>query len=154
MSPNKRYAKKQANTRQRRRLQAHARLERDRRQAQQAAEALQQALETLGLPAPLGAEIEGRRGSQQKLRGKIIGVMFPALFGGRTPSELCRVRGWDKNWPARLLGALPTRSWRKRLRRLGLEVWVSLWRHGETKSPAPQSRWQWPWALEDAVFKK
>ena len=36
MSPSKRYAKKQAKARQRRRLQAHERLERDRRQAQRA----------------------------------------------------------------------------------------------------------------------
>ena len=50
MSPMKRYAKKQAKARQRRRLQAHERLERDRRQAQRAAEALHQALEDLGLP--------------------------------------------------------------------------------------------------------
>ena len=53
MSPIKRYAKKQAKARQRRRLQAHERLERDRRQAQRAAEALHQALEDLGLPANL-----------------------------------------------------------------------------------------------------
>src|SRR5206468_6550175 len=50
MSPAKRYAKKQAKTRQRRRRNAQERLERDRRQAQQAAEALHQALEELGLP--------------------------------------------------------------------------------------------------------
>ena len=59
MSPSKRYAKKYAKARQRRRLQAHERLERDRRQAQQAAEALHQALEDLGLPANLVVEIEG-----------------------------------------------------------------------------------------------
>ena len=64
---------------------------RDRRQAQQAAEALPQALEELGLPETLVSEIEGRLQSQQKLLSKIVGVMFPALFGCRTPSELCRV---------------------------------------------------------------
>jgi hypothetical protein len=37
--------------------------------------------------------------------------------------------GWDKNLPSRLLSALPKRSWIKRLRRLGLEVLVPLWRH-------------------------
>jgi hypothetical protein len=42
--------------------------------------------------------------------GKICGVMFPSLFGCRTNTELCRVRGWDKNLPSRLLGALPKRS--------------------------------------------
>jgi hypothetical protein len=154
MSPSKRYVKKQAKARQRRRLQAHERLERDRRQAQRAAEALHQALEALGLPENLVGEIEGRLRSQHKLLSKIIGVMFPALFGCRTPSELCRVRGWDKHWPSRLLGAFPKRSWLKRLRRLGLEVLEPLWRHVQDKSPATQSRWQWTWVWDDSVFHK
>jgi hypothetical protein len=154
MSPSKRYAKKQAKARQRRRLQAHERLERDRRQAQRAVEALHQALEDLGLPANLVGEIEGRLHSQHKLLGKIVGVMFPALFGCRTPSELCRVRGWDKQWPSRILGALPKRSWLKRLRRLALEVLAPLWRHVASKSPATQSRWQWTWVWDDSVFHK
>jgi hypothetical protein len=154
MSPTQRYAKKHAKAKHRRRLKAHERLTRDRRQAQRTAEALHQALEDLGLPEGLVAEIEGRLRSQQKLLGKIVGVMFPALFGCRTPSELCRVRGWDKNWPSRLLRVLPKRSWLKRLRRLGLEVLVPLWRHVATKSPATQSRWQWTWAVDDSVFHK
>ena len=154
MSLSKRYAKKQTKARQRRRLKAHERLERDQRQAQRAAEALHQALEDLGLPEDLVAEIEGRLGSQQKLLGKIIGVMFPALFGCRTPSELCRVRGWDKHWPSRLLGALPKRSWLKRLRRLGLEVLEPIWRHGRDMSPATQSRWQWTWVWDDSVCQQ
>jgi hypothetical protein len=154
MSPAKRYATKHAKARQRRRLKAYERLDRDQRQAQQAAEALQKALEELGLPQTIVAEIEGRLRSQQRLLGKIVGVMFPPLFGCRTSSELCRVRGWDKHWPAHILGALPKRSWLKRLRRLGLEVLVPLWRHVETKSPATQSRWQWTWVIDDSVFKK
>ena len=97
MSPMKRYAKKQARARARRRHSAHERLERDQRQAQRAAEALHQALAELGLPEMVVAEIEGRLRSQHKLLGKIVGMMFPALFGCRTPSELCRVRGWDKH---------------------------------------------------------
>src|SRR5262249_36307272 len=60
MPPPTRYAKKQAKARQRRRRTAQERLARDRRQAQQAAEALQQALDDLGLPKDLVAEIEGR----------------------------------------------------------------------------------------------
>ena len=82
----------------------------------------EQALEDLGLPENLVTEIEGRLRSQQRLLGKIIGVMCPPLFGCRTNAELCRVRGWDKNLPSRLLRALPKRSWIKRLRRLGLDV--------------------------------
>ena len=51
-------------------------------------------------------EIAGRLHSQQKLLGKIVGVMFPALFGCRTPSELCRVRV-GRAWPAGFSGLCP-----------------------------------------------
>jgi hypothetical protein len=154
MSPSTRGAKKYAKARKRRYLKAQERLERDRRQAQQAAEALEHALHDLGLPKNLVAEIAGRLRSQQKLLGKIVGVMFPPLFGCRTNTELCRVRGWDKNLPSHLLGALPKRSWIKRLRRLGLEVLVPLWRYAASKSAATRSRWQWTWVGDDSVFKK
>jgi hypothetical protein len=154
MSPSKRYAKKYAKARQRRRLHASERLERDRRQAQRMAEALHQALDALDLPAHLVVEIEGRLRSQQQLLGKMIGVMFPTLFGCRTPAELCRVQGWDKQWPSRILGALPKRSWRKRPQRLALEVLEPLWRHVHDKSPATQSRWQWTWIWDASVFHK
>jgi len=53
-----------------------------------------------------------------------------------------------------MLGALPKRSWLKRLRRLGLEVLEPLWRHVAHKSPATQSRWQWTWVWDDSVFHK
>src|SRR5262249_18927251 len=124
MSAMTRSVKKHAKARQRRRRTAQERLARDRRQAQHAAQALEQALQDLGLPDNLIAEIEGRLRSQKKLLGKIVGMMCPPLFGCRTNTELCRVRGWDKNLPSRLLGALPKRSWLKRLRRLGVEVLV------------------------------
>jgi hypothetical protein len=147
-------AKKHVKARKRRYLKAQERLARDRRQAQHAAKALQQALDDLGLPQDLVTEIEGRLRSQQKLLGKIAGLMCPPLFGCRTNTELCRVRGWDKNLPLRLLGALPKRSWIKRLRRLGLEVLLPLWRHTASKSAATRSRWQWTWVADDSVFKK
>jgi hypothetical protein len=154
MSRPRQYHKRQAKARQRRRRTATERLQRDRRQAQHAAEALQEALNDLGLPEDLVAEIEGRLRSQHKLLGKIVGMMCPPLFGCRTNTELCRVRGWDKNLPSRLLGALPKRSWLKRLRRLGREVLVPLWRYAASKSEATQSRWQWTWVSDDSVFKK
>jgi hypothetical protein len=115
---------------------------------------LEQALHDLGLPENLVAEMEGRLRSQQKLLGKIVGVMFPPLCGCRTNTELCRVRGWDKNLPSHLLGALPKRSWIKRLRRLGMEVLVPLWRYAASKSEATRSRWQWTWVGDDSVCKK
>ena len=97
MSPRTRDTKHLAKARRRRYRTAHERLARDRRQAQHAAEALQQALDDLGLPEALVAELEGRLRTQHKLLGKIVGVMCPPLFGCRTNFELCRVRGWDKN---------------------------------------------------------
>jgi hypothetical protein len=148
------YQKRHAKARQRRHLHAQERLARDRRQAQHATKILKQALSDLGLPNDLVAEIEGRLRSQYKLLGKIVGVMCPPLFGCRTNTELCRVRGWDKNLPSRLLGALPKRSWIKRLRRLGLEVLIPLWRHAASKSAATRSHWQWTWVGDDSVFKK
>jgi hypothetical protein len=154
MIRSKRDAKKHAKASKRRYLKAQERLEHDRRQAQQAAEALEQALHDLGLPGNLVAEIEGRLRSQQQLLGKIVGMMFPPLFGCRTNTELCRVRGWDKNLPSCLLGTLPKRSWLKRLRRLGLEVLVPLWRYAASASAATRSRWQWTWVGDDSVFKK
>ena len=81
MSPRTRDATHQATNRQRRRLQAQDRLDRDRRQAQPAAEALHQTLDALGLPEDLVIEIEGRLRSQKKRLGTIVGVMFPPLFG-------------------------------------------------------------------------
>jgi hypothetical protein len=149
-----RSVKKHIKARQRRHRTAQERLARDRRQAQHAAKVLAQALQDLGLPDNLIAEIEGRLRSQQKLLGKIVGVMCPPLFGCRTNTELCRVRGWDKNLPARLLSALPKRSWIKRLRRLGLEVLLPLWRYAASASEATRSRWQWTWVADDSVFKK
>jgi DDE superfamily endonuclease len=154
MTPITRYAKKQAKARQRRRHTAHERLQQEQQQAQRAIEALEQALYALGLPDNLVQEIEGRLRRHQKVLGKIFGLMFPPLFGCRTPAELSRVRGWDKNLPSRILGALPKRSWVKRLRRLGQEVLVPLWRHVQDKSPSTLSRWQWTWVFDDSVFKK
>jgi hypothetical protein len=141
MNRTRQYHKRLGKAIQRRHCTAQERLARDRRQAQHAAQTLEQALEDLGLTENVVAEIEGRLRSQQQLLGKIIGVMFPPLFGCRTNAELCRVRGWDKNLPSRLLGALPKRSWIKRLRRLGLEALVPLWRYAANKSAATRSRW-------------
>ena len=107
-----------------------------------------------GHPHNLVIEIEDHIRSQQKLLSKIVGLMCPPLFGCRTNFELCRVRGWDKNLPSRLLGALPKRSWIKRLRRLRLEMLIPLWRYAASVSAATRSRWQWTWVGDDSVFKK
>ena len=154
MSPMKRYAKKQAKANKRRRLKAQERIRQQRADAQRYIEAIHQALEDLGFPDTLVAEIEGRLQAQQALLGKIVGIMFPTLFGARHPHELTRVRGWNKNVPSKLLSALPKKSWLKRLRSLGLEILLSIWRHTQNQRASPQSRWQWRWIADDSVFRK
>jgi Transposase DDE domain len=154
MSPAKRYARKQAKAIRRRRLNAKERHARQQRQAQRDIEALHQALQDLGLPDDLVIEIEGRLRAQKQLLSKLFGLMFPTLFGCRSAYELTCVRGWDKNLPSRILGALPKRSWLKRLRKLGLDILAPLWRHIESMSEATKSRWQWTWVWDDSVFRK
>ena len=154
MTRTRRYVKTQAKAITRRRLNAKARHECQQKQAQRDIEALHQALYDLGLPDHLVIEIEGRLRAQKKLLGKIFGLMCPTLFGCVNAYELTRTRGWDKNLPSRLLGALPKRSWLKRLRQLGQDILASLWRHIESMSDATRSRWQWTWVLDDSVFRK
>ena len=98
MTRAKAYQKRYAKARQRRRRTAQERLARDRRQAQQAAEALQHALDDLGLPDDLVSEIEGRLHSQHK-PGENRRMMCPPLFGCRTNAELCRVRAGTRTCP-------------------------------------------------------
>jgi len=154
MTPTRQYAKKQVKAIKRRRLNAKQRHERQQGQAQRDIDALHQALQDLGFPDDLVAEIEGRLRAQKKLLGKIFGLMFPTLFGCVNAYELGRTRGWDKNWPSRILGALPRRSWLKRLRKLGQDILGPLWRHVESMSESTRSRWQWTWVLDDSVFRK
>jgi len=88
MSPAKRHAKTHAKARHRRHLQAQARLARDYRQAQQAAQALQQALDALGLPEDLVTEIEGRLRSQKSSWAKSLASCFlHSLAVARTPNS-------------------------------------------------------------------
>ena len=93
MSPITRYAKKQAKARQRRRHTAHERLRHEQQQAQRAIEALEQALHALGLPDTLVQEIEGRLRRQQKLLGKIFGLMFPTLLTFPCLCQQCQPHG-------------------------------------------------------------
>jgi hypothetical protein len=150
----KRYARKKTKAKRRNRLNAQARHLRQQQDAQRAINALHQALHELGLPAHLVVEIEGRLKAQKQLLSKVFGLMFPTLFGCTSAYELTRVRGWDKNLPSRVLGALPKRSWIKRLRKLGQDILVPLWRHTQSMSAATRSRWQWSWVWDDTVFRK
>jgi hypothetical protein len=153
MAPAKRYASKHAKATQRHRLGTQERHERQPRQAQHDIEALRHALDDLGVPDNLVIAIAGRLRAQKKWLGKLCGLMFPTLFGCLNAYELSRTRGWDKHVPARLLGALPKRSWLQRLRTRGQDILAPRWRHIASMRAATRSRWQGTWGLDDAVFR-
>jgi hypothetical protein len=130
---------------QRRRQKARDHLQREQARAQRYLHALEQALVDLGLSETLVVEVEWRLTALGKLLGKIFGVMFPTLFGCRTAYELTRVRGWDKNLPGKILGALPKQQWVRPLPHRGQDFLATLWHHVADKSPATRSWWQWTW---------
>jgi hypothetical protein len=145
---------REANAKQRQLRKYRERLQQEQRRAQRYLQALEQALVDLGLPETLVAEIEWRLQAHVKLLGKIFGMMFPTMFGCRTVYELTQVRVWDKNFPSRILGALPQQKWIRQLQRRGQALLIRLWQQVADKSPATQSRWQWTWVGDDSVFKK
>jgi hypothetical protein len=146
--------KRAQQAKQRRLQRERERLQREQARAQRHLQALEQALVDLGLPETLAADLEWRLKALGQRLGKIFGIMFPTCFGCRTSWELTRVRGWDKNLPAKLLGAMPKRKWLQQLQRRRQALLVHLWRQVEPKSPATRSRWQWTWVSDDSVFKK
>lgn len=145
---------RQHRAKQRRRQQTRERLQREQARAQRHLQALERALVDLGLPETLVVEVEWRLKALGRLLGKIFGIMFPTMFGCRTAYELTRVRGWDKNLPGKVLGALPTQKWVRQLQHRGQDLLATLWHRVEDKSPATRSRWQWTWVGDDSVFKK
>ena len=145
----------ESTTAKHRRLQKYReQLQREPARAQRSWPALEQALVDLGLPETRAPEVQWRLKAVGKLLGKIFGLMFPPLFGGRTYHELTRVRGWEKNLPSQILAALPKQKWLRQLQHRGHDLLVTLWRQVEGRSPATRSRWQWTWVSDDSVFKK
>jgi hypothetical protein len=80
--------------------------------------------------------------------------MVPTVLSGRTSHELTQVRGWDKNLPSRIRGALPQQQWVRPLQHRGQDLFATLWHHVEDKSAATRSRWPWTWVGDDRVFKQ
>jgi hypothetical protein len=146
--------RREYNAKQRQLRKYRERLQQEQTRAQRFLQGLEQALVDLGLPETLAAEVEWRLQALAKLRGTIFGLMFPTVFGCRTTYELSRVRGWDKNLPSRLVGALPKRKWVQQLQHRGQDRLATLWHHVEDKSPATRRRWQWTWVADDRVFKQ
>jgi len=149
------YPQRRAYQAKQRRLQkARERLQHEQARAQRHLQALQQALGDLDLSEILAEEVQWRLNAITTWLEKIFGLMFPPLFGCRSYHARCRVRGWEKNLPGRLLGALPKRQWVKPLPRRGQALLARLWQPLEDKSPATRRRWQWTWVGDDRLFKK
>jgi hypothetical protein len=138
-----------------RRLQKYRdRLQLEPARAQSHLPALEQALVDGGMAETVAAEVQRRLRAVRKLLGKIFGLMFPTVLGCRTHHELTRVRAWDKNLPARILGALPKPKGLWQLQHRGQDLLVTLWHAVMDNSPATRSRWPWTWVGDDSVFKK
>ena len=64
-------------TQRRRRQRERERLQREQARAHRHLQALEQAVQELGLPETVVEEVEWRLRAQQKLLGKIVAMMFP-----------------------------------------------------------------------------
>jgi hypothetical protein len=69
--------KRAQQAKQHRLQKAHKRLQREQARAQHHLQALEQAVQELGLPKTVEEEVQGRLQTQQQLLGKIVGLMFP-----------------------------------------------------------------------------
>jgi hypothetical protein len=77
MTQSRRYHKRVQKARQRRLQKERERLQREQVRAQRALQAVEQAIQELGLPETVADEVQWRLQAQQKLLGKIVGMMFP-----------------------------------------------------------------------------
>ena len=154
MAPMTRAQRREYHAKHRRLQKYRHRLQLEQARAQRHLQALEQALVDVGVAETVAEEVQWRLKAVRKLLGKIFGLMFPTVFGCRTHHELTRVRAWDKNLPARILGALPKQKWLRQLQHRGQDLLVALWHAVMDKSPATRSRWQWTWVGDDSVFKK
>ena len=73
----KRYDTRQQKARQRRLQKERERLEHEQARAPRALAAVEQAIQELGLPETVAAEVQWRLRAQQQLLGKIVAMMFP-----------------------------------------------------------------------------
>jgi hypothetical protein len=153
MAPMTRAQRREYHAKHRRRQKYREQLQREHARAPRSLHALEQALVDVGVPETLATAVQWRLNAGGKLLGTICGLMFPPRFGCRTSHELTRVRGWEKNLPSQIVGALPTQKWRRPLPHRGPELLVTLWHHVEGRSPATRSRWPWTWVSADRVCK-
>jgi hypothetical protein len=77
MTQSRRYPKRQHQARQRRLAQPHERFQREQARAQRSLQALEVAIVEFGLPETRAAAVQRRLQAQQRLLGKIFGLMFP-----------------------------------------------------------------------------
>jgi hypothetical protein len=129
--------RREYNAQQRQLRKYRARLQQEQTRAQRFLQGLEQALVAWGLPEPLTGAVAWQLQAPATLLGKIVGLMFPPVFGCRTSEELTPLRVWDKNLPSRLLGALPKQTWVRPLPHRGQALLATRWRQAEDRAPRP-----------------
>src|SRR6266403_752478 len=154
MAPMTRAHRREYHAKHRRLQQSRDRLQLEHARAQRHLQALEPALVAVGVAETVAEEVQWRLKAVRTLLGQIVGLMFPTVLGCRTHHELTRVRAWDKNLPARILGALPKQQWLRPWPHRGQDLLVALWHAVVDKSPATRRRWPWTWVGDDRVFKK
>src|SRR5882724_2166178 len=154
MAPRTRAQRREYHAKPRHLRKYHERLQREQARAQRHLQALEHALVEVGVAKTVVEEVQWRLKAVRQRLGKIFGLMFPTIFGCRTHHELTRVRGWDKNLPSRILGALPKQKWLRQLPHRGQDLLMTWWHQVEDNSPATRSRWPWTWVSDDRVVKK
>src|SRR5262245_4083080 len=97
----RRYHERQQKAKQRRLEKARERLQREQGRAQRHLQALEQAVQELGLPETVAEEVQWRLQAQQRLLGKIFGMMFPpAVWLPQRPRAVPGPRlGQEPPWP-------------------------------------------------------
>ena len=154
MAPMTRAPRREYHAKHRRLQKDREPLQREPARAPRSLHALEPARVDVGLPETLATAVQWRLQAGGKRMGKICGLMFPTLLGCRTDHALPRGRGWEKNRPSPIWGALPQPKWLRPLPHRGHDRLGTLWHPVEGRSPAPRSRWPWTWVSDDRVFKK
>ena len=104
----RRYHTRQQKTRRRRLQKERERLQREQARAQRALQALEEALQELGLPESVAEEVQWRLQAQQRLVGKIFGMMFPPFLAAGPITNCAGYGAGTSTCPAAFWG--PCRS--------------------------------------------
>jgi hypothetical protein len=154
MTPEQRDHKKQQKAKERQKRKDQQRVKQEQQQAQAALKIREKAGADLHLEKHWEQVLMRKLQTQRKLLRKIFALRFPPCLGCTNYQEICRVLAWDKHVPGEIRRVLPTRKWLEQFRKSSVDILSMLGLRIPPMSKATQSRWQWPWVVDDRVFKK